>query len=166
MNNIKCAQCGLVSWSTEVECKRCGSLLTVQDKPAQNPDFGASEPKPLFSGALKVLTVILAFATVAFLFSRVFHLIDRDTGMKLAVIFMLGGMALTLLAHLWLLARIFEQSIAWGFGTLFISLVGLFAVAKFWEKTRRSFVSQMVCLAIAFMGSQDCAHALLGLFRS
>jgi hypothetical protein len=68
------------------------------------------------------------------------------------VIFMFTGMALTVLAHLWLLVRIFEQSTAWGLASLFIPWVGLFAIAKFWEKTRRSFVAQLVCIGIAFVG--------------
>jgi len=113
-----------------------------------------SEAQPLFSSGLQFLTIILALASVAFLSSRVFQLITGDTATMFAVIFMFGGMALLLLTHLWLLARIFQESIGWGLGTLFIPLVGLFAIAKFWEKTRRSFIGQVICMGIILVGYQ------------
>ena len=161
MNNIKCAQCGLVSWSSEVECRRCGSLLTVQDMSAEQFAFDTQpEAQPLFSGALKFLTAILVLASVAFLLSRVFQLIDGNTAMMFAVIFMFSGMALLLLTHLWLLTRIFQESIGWGLGTLFIPLVGLFAIAKFWEKTRRSFLGQLICMGIILVGYQIAPPSL------
>jgi hypothetical protein len=153
MNNVKCAQCGLVNWSTEVECKRCGSLLTVQGKSEPNIEID-TESKPFLSGGLKFLTAILALATLTLLLSRVFDLLDPETAAVFAVIFMLAGIALLLLTHIWLLVRIFEQSIAWGLGALFLPLVGLIAVAKFWDKTRRSFVGQLVCMGIMLVASQ------------
>jgi len=33
-----------------------------------------------------------------------------------------------------------------------VPLVGLIAVAQFWEKTKRSFVGQVVCVGILFVG--------------
>ena len=153
--NIKCAQCGLVNWSTEVECKRCRSLLTVQGKSAQDNYFDNDhQPQRFFSSGLQLLTVILGLATVAFFSSRVFELLDGETAKLVAVIFFFSGIVLLLLTHLWLLVRIFEQSVGWGLGALLIPLIGLFAVAKFWDNTKRSFVGQLVCLGIVMVGYQ------------
>jgi hypothetical protein len=80
--------------------------------------------------------------------------IQGEAAQILAITFMFTGMALMVLAHLWLLVRIFGQSTAWGLASLFIPWVGLFAIAKFWDKTRRSFVAQLVCIGIAFVGYQ------------
>lgn len=156
MSNIKCPQCGLMNWATDAECKRCQYLLQTQDtqdysKPHRDPSLSL-ESQPLFSGVIKVLTAILALGIVALLSTMVLHLLDQDTTTAIGAIFMLGGMALYLLAHIWLVVRIFEQSVAWGLGSFFIPLVGLFAVAKFWEKTKRSFVGQFLCLGISYLG--------------
>ena len=162
MNNIKCTQCGLVNWSSEVECKRCGSLLTVQEKLAQQLHLDTPESKPLLSGGLKFLIAILAIATLALFLSRVLELLDGQTATLFAVIFMFGGIVLSILTHIWLLVRIFEQSIAWGFGTLFLPFVGLIAVGKFWEKTKRSFVGQLVCTGIILVGYHIVPPGLRG----
>ncbi|MEA2204087.1 MAG: hypothetical protein QOE77_863 [Blastocatellia bacterium] len=154
MNSIKCLQCGIVNWSADVECKRCGSLLTVQAKAAQVYASDPVESKGFFSGGIMVLIGVLAFAALTVVLSRVFQLIQGETAQIFAITFMFTGMALTVLAHLWLLVRIFEQSTGWGLASLFIPWVGLFAIAKFWEKTRRSFVAQLVCMGIAFVGYQ------------
>src|SRR5262245_6835275 len=47
MGSIKCSQCGLVNWSTQDVCKRCGSPLSrveaaMQFAPAQPAYVGAS----------------------------------------------------------------------------------------------------------------------------
>ena len=153
MSNIKCSQCGLVNWSTEAKCKRCQSPLDAQDysKPQNNPSLSL-ESQPLFSGVVKVLTAILALGTVVLLFFRIFHPFDPDTTMGIAVIFMLVGIALACVASIWTVVRIFEQNIWWGLAALFIPFAGLFAIAMFWEKTKRSFVGQLLCLGIAFAG--------------
>jgi len=127
--------------------------LDAQDysKPQNNPSLSL-ESQPLFSGVVKVLTAILALGTVVLLFFRIFHPFDPDTTMGIAVIFMLVGIALACVASIWTVVRIFEQNIWWGLAALFIPFAGLFAIAMFWEKTRRSFVGQLLCLGIAFAG--------------
>lgn len=156
MSNIKCPQCSLVNWATDVECRKCQYLLQAQDtqdysKPRNDPSLSL-ETQPLFSGVIKVLTAIFALGIVVTFTTMVFHLLDQDTTNGIGVIFMLGGFGLCFLAHIWLIVRIFEQSVWWGLGSFFIPLVGLFAVAKFWEKTKRSFVGQFLCIGIAFVG--------------
>ena len=153
MSNIKCSKCGLVNWVTETNCRRCQSLLDAQDysKPQYDPSLSL-ERQPLFSGVVKVLTAILALGTVALLFFRIFHPFDKDTTLGIAVIFMLVGMAVGCIAGIWTVVRIFEQSIWWGLAALFIPFAGLFAIARFWEKTKRSFVGQMICIGIMFVG--------------
>ena len=154
MNNIKCAQCGLVNWTTDVECKRCGSLLTVQEKQARQFGAFAPGPQPFFSNGLKILTAILILAFVVVVLTRGLHIISGDTAAGFSVTFMLLGLVLMLLTHIWLVIRIFEQSVAWGLGTLCIPIVGLIATIKFWENTKRSFVGQLVCVGIMIVGAQ------------
>jgi len=152
MSNIKCPQCGLVNWSTDAKCKRCQSPLDAQDysKPQSDPSLSL-ESQPLFSGVIKVLTAILALATVVLLLCRIFHPFEIDTTKGIAVIFMLVGMAVGFVAGIWTIVRIFQESILWGLAALFIPFAGLVAVAMFWEKTRRSFVGQMLCIGILFV---------------
>ena len=153
MSNIKCPQCGLVNWATEANCKRCKSLLDTQNH--AEPEHATSpglEGQPLFSGVVKVLTAILALATVGLLFFKIFHPFGTDTTTGIAVIFMLVGFLLAVIASIWTVVRIFEQSIWWGLAALFIPFAGLFAIARFWENTKRSFVGQLLCLGIGLVG--------------
>ncbi len=153
MSNIKCPQCGLVNWATEANCKRCQSLLDTQDyAEPQHVTSPLLESQPLFSGVVKVLTAILALATVGLLFFKIFHPFDTDTTMGIAAIFMLVGFLLACIASIWTVVRIFEQSIWWGLAALFIPFAGLFAIARFWENTKRSFVGQLLCLGIGLVG--------------
>ncbi|MBV8858426.1 MAG: hypothetical protein JOZ02_15945 [Acidobacteria bacterium] len=154
MKNTKCSQCGLVNWADDETCKRCGWQLDWQYNPPPQFDSAAPEPDQLFSSSLTFLLAVLLLAIAAFLSHRVFHVIDLETAKTVAVITMLGGIGLYILAHLWLLLRIFEQSAVWGIATLFIPLAGLIAVSKFWEKTRRSFIGQLLCVGIVLVGSQ------------
>jgi hypothetical protein len=124
----------------------------VQEKLVQQANPQTFENHALLSGGLKSLLAVLVLATVALLISRVFQVITPELAAMIAACFVLAGVALGIFTHIWLLVRIFEQSIGWGFGALFIPLVGLIAVAMFWEKTKRSFVGQMVCVAIVVVG--------------
>jgi hypothetical protein len=148
MNKIKCLECGLVNWPDAVECKRCRALLTVQEMSAQQSHYDTHEPKPVFSGVIKFLTATLALATVAVVLARVFHLIEGDAAEILAFIFILVGLVFSFLSQICLIVRIFQQSVWWGIGSLFLPFVGLIALILFWEKTRRSFLGQMICLGI------------------
>jgi hypothetical protein len=154
MSNIKCSQCGLVNWSSATTCGRCGWQLDWRHSPTATPYSAAAEPAPLFSSLLTFLTAILLLAIAAFLSYRVFDAIDLETAKMAAMITIFGGFVLYILAHLWLLLRIFEQSVAWGLAALFVPLAGLFAVAKFWENTKRSFIGQLICVGIIMVGSQ------------
>jgi hypothetical protein len=152
MSQIKCLECGLVNWPDAVECKRCQALLTVQEISAQQSHYDTPEPKRVFSGVITFLTATLALATVAVLLARVFQLIDGDAAKILAAIFILVGVSFYILTGLCLTVRIFEQSVWWGLGTLFLPFVGMIALILFWEKTKRSFLGQMICMGIMLAG--------------
>ncbi len=147
MNSVKCFECGLVNWSGEIECKRCRALLTVQELRAQQLINITPEPQPLFNRGLQFLTGIMAAALILVVVTRLLNF-DRDTAVVVALPFVLVGLVLMFVTHIWLLVRIFEQSIGWGLGSLFVPLVGLIAVFMFWENTRRSFVGQFICTGI------------------
>jgi hypothetical protein len=153
MNNIKCSECGLVNWADQIECKRCKALLTVQEKMAERFSAFTPEAKPFFSTGLKLLTALLGLTIVSLVATRILGLEHSDLAMGISVALVLIGLVLMLLAHLWLIIRIFEQSVAWGLGSLFIPLVGLIAIIKFWENTKRSFVGQLVCFGIMIFGA-------------
>jgi hypothetical protein len=124
----------------------------VQEVSAQYSDYDTQEPKRVFSGVITFLTATLALATVAVLFARGFQLIDGDAAKILAGIFMLVGVSFYILSGICGLVRIFEQSVWWGLGTIFVPFVGLIALILFWEKTRRSFLGQMICMGIMLAG--------------
>ncbi|HXT62157.1 MAG TPA: hypothetical protein VN696_03895 [Pyrinomonadaceae bacterium] len=169
MESIKCPQCGLVNFATAPECKRCH--LSFESEPASSdsqyddswdqnapnhywPQGGPEQQtkQRVFSGGVVFLAVILGLATALFLMQHAFHPFDPDTAKGLGGVLGLVGVLLLLLTHIWLLIRIFEQSVGWGLASLFLPIVGLVAVIQFWEKTKRSFVGQMVCAGIVFMG--------------
>jgi hypothetical protein len=152
--NIKCSECGLVNWATEVECKRCKALLTVQDRRAEQLMAFEPEVRPFFSKGLTFLTGLLAFSVLSTIVSRVLGLEHSDAAKGVAILLMLSGLVLMLVTHIWMLVRIFEQSIGWGLGSLFVPFVGLIAVIKFWENTKRSFVGQLVCFGIMIFAAQ------------
>lgn len=147
MNSVKCFECGLVNWSGEIECKRCRALLTVQELRAQQVTAVTAEAQPFFNRGLQLLTAIMAVAFVLVVASRMLNF-DREMAAVMALPFMLIGLVLMLVTHIWLLVRIFEQSIGWGLGSLFVPIVGLIAVFMFWEHTKRSFVGQFICTGI------------------
>lgn len=154
MSNPKCSQCGLVNWSSATTCKRCSWDLELKWRPEYMPesDPAAAGPAPLFSGILTFFVAVLMLALVACLLSRVFHAFDPETARVVAMFILLGGILLMAFANLWMLFRIFEQSVLWGLATLCIPLAGLFAIAKFWETTKRSFVGQLLCMGIVLLG--------------
>jgi NADH:ubiquinone oxidoreductase subunit K len=153
-----------VNWSTSEACKRCNEPIFSE---AQDDQFDAREDayyrqpsaqqfepanERFFSGGVVLLTGMLIVAAVLFLIQQVGHPFDRETARGIGGIVGLMGFGLMFLAHIWLMIRIFEQSIGWGFASLCIPFVVLAAVAKFWLKTRRSFVGQMICVAIMLTG--------------
>jgi hypothetical protein len=162
MNKIKCAQCGLVNWSTEVECKRCGSLLTVQDKLQRNVHLEEKEPKRLFSGVIIFLTVTLGLAVLGLMVTRVVPVIDGEAAKMVAAMFMITGVGFAVLIKFCIIVRIFQQSVGWGLASMFVPLAALIAIVKFWETTRRSVVGYMVCMGIMAAGyymMPDSFHA-------
>jgi hypothetical protein len=170
MNNIKCSECGLVNWATDVECKRCKSLLTVQERRAQQvlkptdrmaeqlDAFLPQEP-PFFSTGLRLLAGLLAFTIVSVVVIRVLGLEHSTLAIGFSLILMLIGVVLLFVSQIWMLVRIFEQSIGWGLGSIFIPIVGLIAIILFWENTKRPFVGQLVCLGIMFFAMQIAVRA-------
>ncbi len=148
MSNTKCARCGLVNWPNDVTCRRCGCELRGQYAP--EPACAAREP--LFTPGLNFIAAVLVLTFAAFVSSRVLDLLDPETAKVLAAITVLCGIGLLLITQLWLMVRIFEQSMAWGVASLFVPLAQLVAVVKFWEKTRRSFIGHLLCLGIIVVG--------------
>jgi hypothetical protein len=165
MNSIKCPGCGLVNFATATECKRCQMYFgSHSDSSAghdanagyqsywpQKPEYDEKTQK-VFSGGVVFLTGILIVGIAILLLQQVLHPFDPSTAKGLGGLVGLVGVLLMVLTHIWLLIRIFEQSVGWGLASVFVPLVGLIAVAQFWEKTKRSFVGQMVCVGILFVG--------------
>jgi len=117
----------------------------------QSPAFEEKSPK-VFSGGVVFLTGILIVAFVMLVTQQAFHPFEADTAKGFGGIVGLIGVLLLILTHIWLLIRIFEQSVGWGLASLFLPVAGYIAVGKFWEKTKRSFVGQLVCVGIVFVG--------------
>jgi hypothetical protein len=159
MNSIKCPECGLVNFATASECKRCHLSFFSEQEPsdAQYQAYWPQNSEPekqqrVFSGGVVVLTGILALGFAILIFQQALHPFDADTAKSLGGVLGLVGVLLLIVTHVWLLYRIFEQSIGWGLASVFLPIVGLVAVIQFWEKTKRSFVGQMVCVGILFVG--------------
>lgn len=164
MNSIKCPDCGLVNFATASECKRCHMSFFSEQEPSdaqyQNAGYQTywpqnSEPQNtqrVFSGGVVVLTGILALAFAILVLQQALHPFDADTAKGVGGVLGLVGVLLLFVTHIWLLIRIFEQSVGWGLASLFLPFVGLVAVIQFWEKTKRSFIGQMVCAGIVFVG--------------
>jgi hypothetical protein len=117
----------------------------------QRPEYEEKGPK-VFSGGVVLLTAILILAFAVLVLQQAFHPFDADTAKGVGGVLGLVGVLLLIVTHIWLLIRIFEQSIGWGLASVFLPVCGLIAVAQFWEKTKRSFIGQMVCVGIMFVG--------------
>ena len=164
MNSIKCPECGLVNFATASECKRCHmSFVSEQesyDAQYQSSEFqeywsqdtGAEKKQRVFSGGVLVLIGILGLGFAVLILQQALHPFDADTAKGVGVFLALAGILLMFVTHIWLLYRIFEQSIGWGLASIFLPIVGLVAVIQFCDKTKRSFVGQMVCAGIVFVG--------------
>lgn len=165
MNSIKCPDCGLVNFATATECKRCHMSFVSEHEPYeaqyQNAPFQSYWPQSseyeekgtkVFSGGVVFLTGILIVAFALLVMQQAFHPFDADTAKGVGGVLGLVGVLLMVVTHIWLLIRIFEQSVGWGLASIFLPICGLIAVAQFWEKTKRSFVGQMVCVGILFVG--------------
>ena len=168
MNSIKCPECGLVNFSTASECKRCHLSFVSDQEPIDGqcanaeysntqyqsywPQAEQETKQRVFSGGLVFLTGIFVVVIALFVLQQAFHPFDADTARGFGGIMGLIGVLLLILTHIWLLFRIFEQSVGWGLASLFLPVAGYIAVGKFWEKTKRSFVGQIVCLGIVFVG--------------
>jgi hypothetical protein len=166
MNSIKCPDCGLVNFATASECKRCRLCFVAPDHGPhdsqyqnaayqsywpQRQEFDENKQK-IFSGGVVLLTGILIVAFALLVMQQAFHPLDPNAAQGIAALVSLGGLGLLVVTHIWLIVRIFEQSIGWGLASIFLPVCGLVAVAQFWEKTKRSFVGQMVCVGIMFVG--------------
>ena len=158
MNSLKCSNCGLVNFSTSSNCKRCGALIAAEYEYESHQDRGFQQPyeppgqKPFFSGVVVVLTALLIVAFVVCGAQQAFHPFDPEAAKGIGMLVAAGGMLLMVGVHIWLVIRIFEQSVGWGVASLFLPLAGLIAVAQFWDNTKRSFVGQLICAGIMFAG--------------
>lgn len=154
MDSIKCSDCGLVNWSTSSECRRCRAPIAADP---QNVGSRYSIDKdvrkePLFTTGIKLLSSLLAVTTIIFLAQHAFQPLSNDMAKEVAVYLALPALGLYVLAHIWLLIRIFEQSVGWGVASLIFPVALLMAVSRHWEKTKRSFVGQCICMATFLVG--------------
>jgi hypothetical protein len=154
MNSIKCPECGLVNWSTSSECRRCGALIGAdyQNIPSRYSIDKDVRVEPLFSTGIKLLSTMLAITTIIFVAQQGFHPLSTDMAKEVAVYLAVPALGLYVLAHIWLLIRIFEQSVGWGVASLIFPVALLMAVARYWEKTKRSFVGQCICMVTFIVG--------------
>ena len=154
MNSIKCSDCGLVNWSTSSECRRCGAFIGANDQNASSRYSLEKEVRvePLFTTGIKLLSAMLAVTTALCLAQQAFQPLSTDMAKEIAVFFALPALGLYVLAHIWLLIRIFEQSVGWGLASLIFPVALLMAVSRYLEKTKRSFVGQCICLATFAVG--------------
>ena len=154
MNSIKCSDCGLVNWSTSSECRRCGALIGADSQNAHSRYSIDKEVRvePLFSTGIKLLSSLLAFTVIICLAQQSLHPLSTDMARQIAVFLAVAAMGLFTLAHLWCVIRIFEQSLGWGVAALFLPFAMLFAVGRFWQKTKRSFAARCICMIIFFVG--------------
>ncbi|HZI47298.1 MAG TPA: Ran-binding zinc finger domain-containing protein [Pyrinomonadaceae bacterium] len=164
MNSIKCPECGLVNFATANECKRCQMSFAPEHEASQgqypNPEYQSywpqnTEPETkqrVFSSGVVVLLGILALGFAILVLQQALHPFDVDTAKGVGGVLAVVGVLLLVLTHIWLLIRIFEQSVGWGLASLFVPAACYIAIGKFWEKTKRSFVGQMVCVGIVFVG--------------
>jgi hypothetical protein len=154
MNNIKCSDCGLVNWSTSSECRRCGAFIGAdyQNIPSRYSIDKDVRVEPLFTTGIKLLSAMLAVTTALCLAQQAFQPLSTDMAKEIAVFLALPALGLYVLAHIWLLIRIFEQSVGWGLASLIFPVALLMAVSRYWEKTKRSFVGQCICMATFLVG--------------
>jgi len=164
MNSMKCPGCGLVNFATARECKRCRMSFVSEQEPHeaqyQDSEFQGYWPQDtqpekkqrVFSGGVVFLIGILIVGTLILILQQGLHPFDPGAARGIGVLVGVIGVLFGFLTHIWLLIRIFEQSVGWGLASLFLPLVCLLAVIQFWEKTKRSFVGQMVCVGIVAVG--------------
>jgi hypothetical protein len=101
------------------------------------------------SGGINILLGILGLEIVLLLVTSFVPIFGAETSATVAVLFIFVGMGLFVVSHIWLLLRIWGESPSWAIGAFFFPIVCLIAVAKFPEQTKRSFVGQFICVAIA-----------------
>ena len=154
MNSIKCSECGLVNWSTSSECRRCGALIGADSRNVRSRYSIDKDVRvePLFSTGIKLLSAMLAVTTVICLAQQAFQPLSPPMAKEIAVWLAVPALGLYVLAHIWLLIRVFEQSVGWGLASLIFPIALLMAVARYWEKTKRSFVGQCICVATFVIG--------------
>jgi hypothetical protein len=154
MSSIKCSDCGLVNWSTSSECRRCGAPIGADHQSVRSRYSIDKEVRvePLFSTGIKLLSAMLAITTALCLAQQAFQPLSTDMAREIAVYLAFPALGLFALAHIWCVVRIFEQSLGWGVASLFLPFAMLLAIGRFWQKTKRSFVGQCICMATFFVG--------------
>lgn len=154
MTSIKCSECGLVNWSTSSECRRCGALIVADDKnvPLRYSIDKEVRVEPLFSTGIKLLSSLLAVTSIICLAQQGFQPLSTEMAREIAVYLALPALGLFVLAHIWCVIRIFEQSLGWGVASLFLPFAMLLAIGRFWQKTKRSFAAQCICMITFFVG--------------
>jgi hypothetical protein len=149
MRNIKCSNCGLPNFVSAETCKRCLARLEWQPEPIPETLqlHTAVEYKGWFNVPMKFLLVVFGLELLLFGLSQT-HLLGDQIPSALAAVFLFGGIALLIVSHFWLLARIYQESPGFALASFFMPIVSFIAVAKFPDRTKRAFVGRFICFGI------------------
>ena len=71
----------------------------------------------------------------------------------LGTILMIAGGIIALVYWIFILVNAFKESILWGLGSLFISIVGLIYVIMHWELNKKPFLRYLAGAVIAIIGA-------------
>lgn len=148
MRNIKCSSCGLANFVTEDNCRRCQARLFWEPEPIPELNQMSTSFKGWFDVGMTFLVAIFGLELLAIVLCRGQVVGERIT-MGLAFGFLSCGIILLILTHIWLIARIYEESPLWAIAAFFVPIACLIAVCKWPEKTKRAFVGRLICVGIA-----------------
>lgn len=155
MESIKCHQCGLVSWPDKeiVSCKRCGGPIWQKNDYGAGFSFdGKLDAKPVFSGVIKVLVIVLSVALFTMIASRLLGFSGTDVGKVIGALFLLIGIPFAIFIKFWFLKEVFSESVGWGLASIFLPFGALVALIKFWDRTQRPFFAHLLSIGIVIAG--------------
>lgn len=69
------------------------------------------------------------------------------------VLLVLGGllMLVSMATNVWIIVLAFQESVAWGLGSVFIPFVSLIFVIQFWQETKRPFLIGLAASAVSVL---------------
>lgn len=71
----------------------------------------------------------------------------------IALILLVLGLAISLVAGIWLLVVAFRESVWWGLGSLLLSPVALVFVILHWQQAKKPFLINLGGLALVIVGA-------------